>query len=256
MSKFSRLLLVGLTVVGVPLSGQDVTSRGEEIVREVERRSRGYRDFEADLVMRILEGDRERIREMHVQGLESEDGDRTRMTLERPPDLAGTEFLSALEGDGQRHQWIYLPAARRVRRISGARSSDSFLGSHFTYDDMTPPKVEGFRYRWIRDEEIEGQPGAVVERTSLDNLSEYPRQLLWIEMERYVLRRIEFFTSEGEHRRSLEISQHMEIDGFWLPGQMTMVHLEDGANTILQWSDMRVGVGLSARDFESSRLGR
>ena len=48
----------------------------------------------------------------------------------------------------------------------------------------------------------------------------------------------------------------MEIDGFWLPGQMTMVHLEDGANTILQWSDMQVGVGLSARDFESSRLGR
>ena len=256
MAELGRLLVAGLMVAGAPLAEQDATSRGEEIVREVERRSRGYGDFEAGLVMRILEGDRERIREMHVQGFESEDGNRTRMTLERPADLAGTEFLSALEDDGERHQWIYLPAARRVRRISGARSSDSFLGSHFTYDDMTPLKVEGFTYRWIRGEEIRGQPGAVVERTSLGDRSEYPRQLLWIETERYVLRRIEFFTSEGERRRSLDIDQYMEIGGFWLAGRMTMVHLEDGARTVLEWSDMQVGVGLSARDFEPSRLGR
>jgi hypothetical protein len=178
------------------------------------------------------------------------------MTLERPADMAGTEFLSALEDGGERHQWIYLPAARRVRRISGARSSDSFLGSHFTYDDMTPPKVEGFTYRWIRDEEISGQPGAVIERTSLDDRTEYPRQLLWIETERYVLHRIEFFTSEGEHSRSLDLEQYLEIGGFWLAGRMTMMHLEDSARTVLEWSDMRVGVGLSARDFEPSRLGR
>ena len=256
MAELGRLLVASLVVVGAPLAGQDAPDRGEEIVREVERRSRGYGDLEAGLVMRILEGDRERIREMHVRGLESEDGNRTRMTLERPADMAGTEFLSALEDDGERHQWIYLPAARRVRRISGARSSDSFLGSHFTYDDMTPPKVEGFTYRWIRDEEISGQPGAVVERTSLDDRTEYPRQLLWIETERYVLHRIEFFTSEGEHSRSLDLEQYLEIGGFWLAGRMTMMHLEDSARTILEWSDMRVGVGLSARDFEPSRLGR
>jgi hypothetical protein len=252
----SGLLSIGLMVAGKPLEGQDATNRGEEIVREVERRSQGYVDMEARLVMRILEGDRERIREMYVRGLESDSGNRTRMTLERPADMAGTEFLSALEGGGERHQWIYLPAARRVRRISGARASDSFLGSHFTYDDMTPPKIEGFRYRWIRDEAISGQPGVVVERTSLDDRAEYPRQLLWIETERYVLRHIEFYTSDGEHRRSLDLEQYLEIGGFWLAGRMTMVQMEDSARTILEWSDMRLGVGLNARDFEPSRLGR
>ena len=91
MAELGRLLVASLVVVGAPLAGQDVPDRGEEIVREVERRSRGYGDLEAGLVMRILEGDRERIREMHVRGLESEDGNRTRMTLERPADMAGTE---------------------------------------------------------------------------------------------------------------------------------------------------------------------
>ena len=82
IAELSQLLVAGVIVAGAPLAGQDATSRGEEIVREVERRSRGYGDLEAGLVMRILEGDRERIREMHVRGLESEDGNRTRMTLE------------------------------------------------------------------------------------------------------------------------------------------------------------------------------
>ena len=54
MAELGRLLVAGLVVVGTPLAGQDATNRGEEIVREVERRSRGYGDLEACLFMRIL----------------------------------------------------------------------------------------------------------------------------------------------------------------------------------------------------------
>ncbi len=45
IAELGRLLVAGLMVVGAPLAGQDATNRGEEIVREVERRSRGYGDM-------------------------------------------------------------------------------------------------------------------------------------------------------------------------------------------------------------------
>ena len=67
----------------------------------------GHADHDAD--------GRVRVREMEVRGLESEEGDRTIMVLSRPADLSGTAFLSVLQGEGRRSQWMYLPAARRRR---------------------------------------------------------------------------------------------------------------------------------------------
>lgn len=254
---WATIFVGGVSILSsVPVAAQDATVRGRAIVEEVERRSQGYGDLEAELLMTILDGDRQTIREMHVRALESEDGDRTRMTLKRPADLAGTEFLSALDRDGGRNQWIYLPTARRVRRIGGAQATDEFLGSHFTYDDLTPPNIAGFTYRWIREEDIEGHAGALVERISIDERDQFPRQLLWIDTDRYVLKRVEFFTSAGERLRVLGIDQYQQVGGFWLAGKMTMAHVSDGGSTVLDWSDMRVGVGLSPRDFDPSRLGR
>ncbi len=252
-------LLALATVAALAAPGaaaQDARERGHAIVREMEQRSRGYGDFEADLLMRVENGDRERLRKMRVRGLEAQDGDRTRIVLERPADLARTEFLSVLAADGSRSQWIYLPTARRVRRISGSQASDSFLGSHFTFDDMSPPSMEGFSYRWIRDEDVSGLDAVLVERIRRGGAGGYPRQLLWIDLERYLLHRVEYFDGGGARRRSLDIADYREIGGFWRAGRMTMVDLRDGGSTTLEWTDLRLGVGLTARDFDPARLGR
>jgi outer membrane lipoprotein-sorting protein len=239
-----------------PLAAQTPSERGRALVQQLDERARGYGDFEATLTMRILRGDGERQRQMRVRGLESADGDRTRIVLERPADLAGTEFLSVAGADGQRAQWIYLRSARRVRMIAGAQSSDSFLGSHFTFDDMTPPSIEGYSYRWVRDEEIAGRAGALVERVREDGSGAYPRQLLAIDTERALLLGVEFFDAQGRRRRHLMLEEHREIDGFWQATRMTMTEVDTGERTVLEWTDIRIGVGLTRSDFEPSRLGR
>lgn len=240
----------------VDLGAQTPEERGKELVQELDAQSAGYGDFEAALTMRIADGDGERLRQMRVQGLEGADGDRTRIVLERPADLAGTEFLSASGSDGSRSQWIYLPQARRVRRIAGSQSSDAFLGSHFTYDDMTPPSVEGYAYRWIRDVSISGRPGALVERVEADGSGTYPRQLLEMDTERSLLHRVEFFDAQGQRRKELTLGDYTDVDGFWRARRMTMTDLDDGESTVLEWSDIHIGVGLSRGDFDPSRLGR
>lgn len=250
-------LLVTVSLAATPLAAQNPAERGLAIVQEMEDRSRGYEDFEARLVMRILDGEgSERVREMSVRGLEAEGGDRTLIVLARPADLAGTAFLSVLGDAGERSQWIYLPTARRVRRIGGSRSSDSFLASHFTYGDMSPPGVEGFTYRWIRDQKISERDGALVERTRVAGQVDFPRELLWIDTERFLLHRVEFFDATGVRKRALDITDYQQIDGFWRAGRMEMSDADDGGSTVLEWSELRVGVGLRERDFDPARLGR
>ena len=177
------------------------------------------------------------------------------MVLSRPVDLSGTAFLSVLQREGRRAQWMYLPAARRRRRIGGSQTDDSFLGSHFTYGDMAPPSIAGFSYRWVRDEDVLGHSGAVVERCPSSCTEGAKRELLWIDTDRYLLHRVDYFDSDGVHRRTLRITGYERVDGFWRAMHMEMAEAEDGGKTVLDWSQLRLGIGLRERDFDPARLG-
>lgn len=249
-------LMLVTPLASASLGAQSDEDPGLQLIREVDARARGYGDFESRLVMRIRNGDSERVREMVVRGIESGDGERTRIILERPTDLAGTEFLSASGSEGERAQWIYLPAARRVRRIAGSQSDDAFLGSHFTYDDMTPPEVGGFEYRWVRDQDEDGRSVALVERARRSEGADGSKQLLRIDRERAILLGVTFFDPDGQRVRELELADYLDVGGFWRSTRMTMTDVTDGSHTSLEWSDVRIGVGLRRSDFESSRLGR
>ena len=255
-SSLVTLSLVTLTLLPRSVMSQEVADRGFEIVKEMDRRGHGFKDFQAELDMRIHDANgRVRVREMEVRGLESEEGDRTIMVLSRPADLSGTTFLSVLQGEGRRAQWMYLPAARRRRRIGGSQTDDSFLGSHFTYGDMAPPSIAGFSYRWVRDEDVLGHSGAVVERCPSSCTEGAKRELLWIDTDRYVLHRVDYFDPDGVHRRTLRITGYQLVDGFWRAMHMEMAEAGEGGKTVLDWSQLRLGIGLRERDFDPARLG-
>ena len=66
------------------------------------------------------------------------------MVFEKPADVKGTAFLSWEYDDPKKEddKWLYMPAMKKVRRISGASKNEYFMGSDFTYDDMGDRNVE------------------------------------------------------------------------------------------------------------------
>ncbi len=249
-------LMILLVATPIPLTSQEA-SRGRLLIEHLDRSNRGYGAYEVDLEMLVIGSDDDaHHRAMTVRGLESDRGDHTLIVLKRPVDLAGTTFLSVLARSGSRAQWIYLPSSRRARRIGGGQSDDAFLGSHFTYADMSPPAVDGFRYRWIRDQEFEGAPVTLVERCEAECGDDSARELLWVDTGRHVLRRVEFFGADGVRQRSLYLGEYTEVNGFWRPALMEMLDLQAGERTELRWTNWRMGVDLKERDFDSARLGR
>src|SRR3546814_6855851 len=93
-------------------------------------------------------------RELRIQTLEvpaREEGDKSLIIFDHPRDIEGTAFLSftkILEPDDQ---WLYLPALKRVKRISSANKSGPFVGSEFAYKDMLSQEVDKYDYLWLRD---------------------------------------------------------------------------------------------------------
>ena len=229
---------------------------GLAIAQAARAREDGFGDFTAEqlMVLRNRQGQESR-RQLRVQVLEvPADGDKTLFVFDDPRDVRGTAFLVHAHRDGDDDQWIYLPALRRVKRISSANRSGSFMGSEFAYEDMTPPEVEKFTYRYLRDEPCGESTCTVTERVAVDGRSSYRRQVVWRDREELRVRKVEYYDRKDAHLKTLTVSSYSRyLDRYWRPGEMTMANHLTGKSTVLTWTDYRFRTGLEGRRVLAGR---
>jgi outer membrane lipoprotein-sorting protein len=253
-------LLVSLT--GYPVAGNAETAaqKGLKIATEADRLNSGFQDTTAKMhmVLRNKAG-RESRRQMRYWTLEgTSDGDRTLMLFDTPSDVRGTAMLTHSHGNKPDDQWMYLPAFKRVKRISSANRTGSFMGSEFAYEDLGSPEVSKYTYRWQRDETCGGgQKCNVNERIPVDKHSGYSRQLVWSDYEHYRPYKIEFYDRQGALQKTLTFSGYQQYQGhYWRADLMQMNNHQTGKSTDLKWLDYKFKVGLEARRFKKNQLKR
>ena len=265
-----------LSCLGGPVlaASDDAAARekGLEIAREARGRKMGFGNFTASqkMVLRNKKG-QESQRQLRVKVLEVEgDGDKSMFVFDQPRDVEGTAFLIYAHQVDPDEQWLYLPALKRVKRISSSNRSGSFMGSEFAYEDMSAPEVEKFTYRYLRDEscgpsagEREGAPGpatltcTVSERSPTDPKSGYSRQVVWQDKDEFRLWKVEYYDRKETHLKTLTLSNYAQyLDKYWQAGEMTMVNHVTGKSTVLTWSDYQFGTDLDAGDFTQTGLRR
>ena len=238
---------------------QDAAEHGLEIAVEADRRDTGFHDSTASMrmILRNKQGD-ESTREIRVRTLEQDnDGDRSLTTFDEPADVKGTNFLSFTHKTGPDDQWLYLPALKRVKRISSRNKSGPFMGSEFAYEDISSQEVEKYTYKYLRDEPCGELTCFVVERYPVDKYSGYSRQVAWIDTQEYRPQKIVFYDRKNAALKTLTYSGYRQyLDKYWRADEMFMENHQTGKSTRLIWSDYRFQTGLTERDFDRNSLKR
>ena len=129
---FKRVLLT-LSMLGAtttvfsaePIDAQ-AQEKGLNIVAEAERRDNGWGDSSAEMSMRLAnKHGASSSRQLRLKSLEVDgDGDKSLTIFDQPRDVKGTASLSFTHSLTADEQWLYLPALKRVKRIS---SSNKFI---------------------------------------------------------------------------------------------------------------------------------
>ena len=88
------------------------------------------------------------------------------MRFTHPADVKGTGLLTYDYEKKDDDIWLFLPSLRKTRRIVSSEKSKSFMGSEFSYADMTPPPVEDFVHKKQKVETVDGVVCWVVESTA------------------------------------------------------------------------------------------
>ena len=233
--------------------------KGFAIAIEDDKRDNGFQDFTASMVM-ILKNRQgeESSRKIRNKTLEvKNDGDKSLSIFDWPRDVKGTALLNFTHKTGNDDQWLYLPALKRVKRISSANKSGSFMGSEFSYEDITSQEVEKYTYKWIRDEEYRDEKCFVFERYPVYKNSGYTRQVVWLDHKDYKILQIKFYDRKGALLKILNQSDFKQYLGkYWYPGTMYMENHQTGKSTLVTWKNYKFRNGLRSKDFSKSSLKR
>jgi outer membrane lipoprotein-sorting protein len=256
MKIISWLILLSLPF---NLQAQSAEERGLEIATEADRRDTGFHDSMASMqmILRNKQGD-ESTRYIRVRTLEQlDDGDKSLTTFDQPADVKGTNFLSFTHKTGPDDQWLYLPALKRVKRISSRNKSGPFMGSEFAYEDLSSQEVEKYTYKYIGDENYNGLDCFVIERYPVDKYSGYTRQVVWIDKPEYRPQKIVFYDRKNAKLKTLTYSGYQQYLGkYWRADEMFMENHQTGKTTRLIWQDYQFQTGLSERNFDRNSLKR
>ena len=244
-----------------PVRGETEEARkGFEIAARADRSDRGFGDSEVDveMVLRNAAGS-ETTRQMRITTLEVSDesvGDKSVVSFSSPADVKGTALLSHAQILDPDNQWLYLPALKRVKRISSANKSGPFVGSEFAFEDITSLELNKYDYTWLHQEACGDLTCDVVERLPRYKNSGYTRQVVWIDTDVYQIRKVDFFDRRGGLLKTLTLNDYQNYGEIWRAQRLEMVNHQTGKSTDLIYDQYVFNVGLSNSDFVKNKLKR
>ena len=260
---FSTVILVSalsLTLVSnasFALSAEE--QKGLDISIEAKKRDLGWQDSTADMQMllRNKQG-QESIREIKMKSLEVDnDGDKSLTIFNKPRDVKGTAFLSFSHPVDADDQWLFLPALKRVKRISSGNKSGPFMGSEFAFEDLSSFEVEKYSYKYLGVEEVNGLTNFKVEQYPVDENSGYTRRIVWLDTLEYRTNKINFYDRKNSLLKTLTFSDYKQyLAKHWRADKQEMINHQNGKSTELKWSNYDFKTGLSDSDFNRNSLKR
>ena len=231
---------------------------GMEIIEKVYNRPTG-KDMQANLTMTLINsrGD-QRVREIKQFSKDFGKMEKKIMFFISPADVRNTSFMnwSYDEAGKDDDQWIYLPALKKVKRISSDSKSDYFMGSDFTYDDLGDRHPNDDTHKLLREEKVQGEDCYVVESIPKDKDYMYSKTITWVMKDKWIGLKKEFYDEDGELLKTLAVKKYDNINGYWVILQTEMHNVQRDHTTKMELSNVKIDAGIADSKFTERMMRR
>ncbi|NQU62738.1 MAG: outer membrane lipoprotein-sorting protein [SAR324 cluster bacterium] len=255
-------------VVTTPVWATEPTAR--EVMEMVDNRDDGETSISELTMVLIDRRNNQRVRQL--KGYRKDFGKDTRTInfFISPADVQNTSFLSYEWDDPNKEDdnWLYLPALRKVKRISSGNKKDSFMGSDFTYADMNGLELTewDFKFDDKKSVKVNGQDCWVILaepktsiKTKVINETGYTKIQYWVQKDILIGVRSKLWEKKGNKVKYFSASEIEKIDGIWTAKKLTMVTKKGNRQehaTVLIFNGIIYNQGMSDDMFSTQRMER
>ena len=195
-----------------------------------------------------------KTRKMEMFTMDTSIGEDTFIEFLLPADVRGTKFLIIGNDQADDEQRLFLPALKRVRKISSSNKNGKFMGSDITYYDMESRNLEDFTYELLREDTVGNRSCWVIESTPVDEESPYSKVLNYISMDNYFTYKNEMLDENGELIKTVTVVETQVIDGVIVPVKTVIDNIEDDHKTLLAISEIKLDSNMDESKFTVQNL--
>jgi outer membrane lipoprotein-sorting protein len=253
-------LTLGVTLITTTLFADDPKARA--IMEKVDARDDGQ-TLEQDMLMVLIDKNgNKRNRDIKSYGKDFGEDEYRIMFFKSPADVKNTAFLTYDYDDSSKDddQWLYLPALKKVKRIPTSDKSSSFMGSDFSYFDMTDRDLEDYDFKLLKETKVRGNKAwmiqAIPRTAEVVKESGYTKSIALVRQDNYVVVRSIGFM-KNNRKKYLDVKKLHKQDGVWLIDEMTMTTKKGKSTahkTILKFSNIKLNKDIDDNIFTTRRL--
>jgi len=234
-----------------------------EIMEKVDARDDGDNMIATIKMTLIDKNDNHRLRKMKVFNKDKGKDTWKLQFFLSPADVKDTGFLTYdyYEGGRDDDQWLYLPDLRKTKRIATSDKSSAFMGSDFSYADMTRRVLDEWNYKLLKESEVSGHKVWLIEALPIDKAVEnrygYTKSVIFIRQDIFMGVRAVHWLKEGKKIKYQEMLGIKQIDNIWVSTEYRMKTTKNKVTlhkTVMEWSDIKFNQDLDDDLFTVRRL--
>ncbi|MEN8147712.1 MAG: outer membrane lipoprotein-sorting protein, partial [Campylobacterota bacterium] len=230
----------------------------DEIVKKVDERDDGDNGIGTMKMILIDKHKNKRVRDMKKYSKDFGEDIYSAIFFLSPSDVKNTAFLTYDYDDGAKDddQWLYLPALKKSKRIASSDKSASFMGSDFTYSDMTSRTIEDYTYKLAKESKVGTHKVWIIEskpkkQITIDETG-YSKSYMFVRQDNFVVIRALHFMTDGGKKKYMDVKKLEKIDGIWVATEIEMKTKKGKQTlhtTILKFNDVKFNQGLDDNFF-------
>jgi len=255
MKTFKSILTIFMLISGMTFA-QDLS--GLEVIQNVYNRPTGN-DMTGNLIMTI-ENSRgnQRVRKIKQYLKDFGKDEKKIMFFLSPADVKNTSFMTWSYDDASKSddQWIYLPALKKVKRISSDSKGDYFMGSDFTYDDLGDRHPMDDTHTILREEVLDGKETIVIESVPKDEEYMYSRTVTWVIKDSWVGLKKEFYDEDDDLLKILTVEQEKSFGDIIILTKVKMKNIQRNQFTNMEFSNVQIDKGIPNNKFTERMMKR
>jgi outer membrane lipoprotein-sorting protein len=214
-------------------------------------------DGVAEVTMQMIDKKgKERLREFTMLRLDEEQGGNQKYYtyFKKPSDVSRMTFMVHKTAGGNDARWIYVPAVDLIKPISADDKNSSFVGSDFTYEDVSGRHWTEDNHTLTGDSDLDGRQVYVIESVPKEEYKGFARKVSYIDKENYLPLKEEYYDKKERLDRVFTAAKVEEVDGFTTVTQRKMEDIKKKSHTIVSFSSIAYNSGITDDIFTERYL--
>ena len=216
------------------------------------------KDFKARVVMKLINKDgQERVRELTMlrKNMGEPGGEQKYfMYFFQPADVKDMSFMTYKYPAKDDDRWLFIPAINMVKRIAAQDKRSSFVGSDFTYEDVSGRDLEDDTHVIDREEKIGDRDCYVVKSTPKGGDADFGHKLTWVDKTNFLPLKEEQYDKRGARYKLFTADKVADIQGIPTVVKRSMKNLQSGHRTEVAYLNTGYNLGIEDSLFSERFL--